>query len=321
MKKWVLFAALLFVILTKWSIAGKPQSRPRIRSFEEEPIMATGDRSIWVSNSDTRFDHAPNWSNGIPGSLGAYDPNPYFGGPLGGQASCLQNVSNGGTKMQVFVEENYGGDLGTLADPFTWWSDHFINHVFRGSGRAYINTGVGGAASLAIITVDSNNLVDAVTLVGCGTGYISVKRGHFVCDAASDFGMLQLFGPLAYATIPEYSSSNTVEWIGNNGGILNWGRTIPSTGVLTSIGGYLNFTGAMATNSELEVSGGRALIAPSAAISTGVMRLFDGLIDLSGSAYKIAPTQMVVGPDVELLDPQEYIDAANFVIDLRKVYP
>lgn len=279
--------------------------------------MASGDRSIWISNNSNDFNDGDNWSNGVPGSVGAQDPNAYFGGPSGGQANCTLNVDRTGDTFLLTTAPEYGGDIGSVGVPLIW-SDVVGPHVIRGSGRVYVKPAVG----VASIVVDSTNIEDALTILS-SVPVVWIKSGAVIVaptgQLTSHCGVVGIDASLTI-NAPSGAETNPLSLVVIAGQVDN-DRATENGDYWHISGGFVKCTNeTFATGHVIGITGGTLELSPTGVAGQVNLLAIGGTVDFSQSLFTINLKVFVLGPNVLFKDVTVGA-SSDSEIDLRKPYP
>lgn len=279
--------------------------------------MAAGDRSTWKGGGTKDFGNPLSWTNGVPANAGPNNPDCYFDGTS--QDDCIQNVARGSDDFKLTVAPDHYGSIGTMSAPLSWTSANYESHSILGDGAVYINPS-SAASRQSIITVDSKNLHNAVTILGA-TGFVHVRSGGVHINPECQPGRLTLHSTESLVTVHPYSGGSSNVWIIVEAGHLEWNRTLSASANMVLSGGSCDFNGNFASGAYVWAVGGRLVLAPDAAVSDGGLFAMAGSVDLSQSSFALSMDEVTIGPNCEFEDAADLISGTLFITDLRKRYP
>lgn len=278
--------------------------------------MASGDRTIWISNSGVDFGSGINWSNGVPANAGANDPNAYFGGPTGGSANCTASVDRSTDVFTLTVADDFAGDIGSRSAPLIWNASPAV-HTIRGTGTMWLQPGGGG-----YFVVNSLNLDNAMTLLGSSSSVLVLSGGVTIDPTGEVFGLLGVFGFQAdvVLALPDSTELPVNQLIVTAGTFTNH-RDTNETDYWNISGGFVNATNTTwAVGHRVCIAGGTFEMNPTGASGGPAMSVINGTLDLSKSLFPITIKDLTVGVDATFHDVQLGA-TTDITVDLRKPYP
>ncbi len=285
-------------------------------------IMAT--RNVWQSK-DGNWTNTASWSAGaVPGNthVAIFDDT--------SQVRPTLNLAPGGTgPVAIVVQDSFRGGIGGPGNYLTFAAGTLLRIDINGSGDYYLST----AANVFSLYYTVINMTGSgfVSLSGQSLGSVHVKAGTVTVAANSRFLIgttVATWGELANLTI---EASDGVTWpkhlVCHGGFFLNQDATDPTTATasgnrLLVTSGTFRQEGLLTTAMQVYGMGGRLEYAPKADPSgETISLLINNVFDVSQSQFEIPVTDLVIGPDGEILDsPMENL-ATVWTKDLRSLYP
>jgi hypothetical protein len=294
MQTWKLTALLL--------VAWPGQWRDRDARTEKQEARAVATEHVWTSQTGD-YNSAASWRSGqVPGAGGDDTDTAMLDGKYSQRAVSSGLVPGGNAIHRVITGPAYGGNIGGSGTPLTLNIPSSSNtgamFVHRGSGSVYFK----GITTFADIVCDSVNLVNAMTLSG-RLRHVFVKEGNVtIATDVTAISSITLLGYNATVTFVE-SGDLAPARVKIIGGHMVNERDFGADTVIEVLGGRLEQIGKMLDTTDLIISAGSVLYAPTVDVSTDNpdMWLLAGYLDLSQMAQVLQATDLVIGPNMKVI--------------------
>lgn len=264
---------------------------------------------IWVSTNGDWSD-AASWHDGV---VPVNDDGAVFGNRS--QVSVARGLNQAAVQLgELRVDPEYKGDIGLSGAHLILECKKLIH---RGSGRIYL-TGSGGVVMR--LTVDSPNLVDALTLQGTSSSWeLTVKRGKLICgNAMGNITRLRLVpdNGRALAEVLATAAGNTLIYAYVAGGeLVNYRPISFATGYVVLAGGrFVQETGIVTNWVQF---GGMGILNSDGTVSQA--HVYGGTLDTTQTANDKAITLLYIGPFGDVLKSNQLTITGEY--DYREDYP
>lgn len=237
------------------------------------------DYKSWVSTNGD-LNSAASWS---PSGTPVVSDHWFFGDSS--QVDVISNLSAllGGSR--IWVQKTYEGNVGANGNPLVVY---FNTMVHQGSGSIYLNR---TAYPTSFLTVDSPNLIDAMTITAVGATVPGDEELFVLClsggvEFLNDFGILYgLHVGSPQATVTIGSGSGIIRHYSQNSGTVTTKRPLGGTsasprGRALVAGGTLTYDVSATTAwNDLEITGGRVVYNGTGALSNCIVS--SGILDMT----------------------------------------